>query len=382
MHELGVGVVGYGFIGKVHTFSYRAIPMMYEPPPARVRLVGVCTSRPETAEAARDHGGFEFATTDYRRLLERKDIQIINCCTPNDLHHPLLCDALAAGKHIYCDKPLALNLAQAEEIAARAQGAPGTHQMTFNYRFVPAIMRAKELVEDGFFGDFFSFRAAYLHAGYTDPNRPMSWRLDLARSGGGAIADLGSHAIDLVRHLLGEFRQVSARAKTFIASRPVAPGAAERAPVRVDDVTTMQAELEGGALGTLEFSRLATGAMDELRIEAHGSGGAFAFNLMDPNWLQVFDNRRPERPLGGDRGFTRVESAQRYPAPAALPGPKFGVGWMRFHIASLYEFLRRAAAGEPGCPSFDDGLAAHRVIDAALRASESGRWVEVGSSRP
>ena len=157
---------------------------------------------------------------DYQDLLARDDIQVIHCCTPNDAHHALLRDALKAGKHVYCDKPLTRTLAEAEEIAALARTTDKVHRMTFNYRFVPAMLRAKELVDDGFLGQVYQFRAAYLHAGYVDPNRPLSWRLQMARSGGGAIMDLGAHVFDLMRFLLGEFAEVQARLETFIPERP------------------------------------------------------------------------------------------------------------------------------------------------------------------
>src|SRR5579871_4683800 len=203
MQTLGVGMVGFGFIGKVHSHAHLSLPLLYDPLPARTRLIGVCTTSPASGKKAVEQAGFEFATTDCRSLLAREDIQLIHVCTPNDAHRTIVLEALRAGKHIYCDKPLALNTAEAEEIVALARTVPSVQQMTFNYRFVPAILRARQLVEAGFLGDLFSFRAAYLHAGYIDPNRPFSWRTDRARSGGGAIADLGAHAIDLVRFLVG-----------------------------------------------------------------------------------------------------------------------------------------------------------------------------------
>jgi len=375
---LGVGMVGYGFMGKVHTYAYRTLSIFYDPVPVETKLVGVSTSSPATAERAMRQGGYEFGTDDYRRLLERDDIHIIHCCTPNDMHREMVTAAIAAGKHVYCDKPLARNLAEAEDIAAAARAGRRTYQMAFNYRFVPALMRARELMRDGFVGEPLCFRAAYLHAGYVDPARPMSWRLDAERSGGGALLDLGSHIIDLVRHLLGEFRRVRAVTHIFTPRRPVSKEAVETAPVEVDDAVWMQVEMACGARGTLEASRVSTGASDEIRLEIHGRLGAIAFNLMDPNWLHAYDNRLSEEPLGGMRGFTRIESVQRYPAPAALPVPKNTVGWLRFHVASIHSFLENVAAGRSGNPSLDEGLIAQRVMDAAYRSASEGGWVEAG----
>jgi predicted dehydrogenase len=395
VETLGVGIVGYGFIGKVHSHAHRSLPLLYDPLPVRTRLVGVCTATEASGKKAIDQAGFEFATTDYRDLLARDDIQIIHICAPNDVHCAFVLDALRAGKHIYCDKPLALNTAEAEEIVALARTVPTVQQMTFNYRFVPAILRARQLVEAGFLGDLFQWRAAYLHAGYVDPNRPYSWRTDLARSGGGAIADLGAHAIDLMRFLLGpgtgvgragEFAAVSADLQTVIPERPD-PQTGAMCRVEVDDIALAHCRLAGGATGTLEASRLATGAQDELRFELHGSRGSLKFNLMDANWLDAYDAARPESPLGGDRGYTRIEAVTRYPKPYALSGTaKATVGWLSFHTHSLFDFLTniaRHAEGQPVSPfspTFADGLAAQRVITACQQsAAQDGCWTAIPS---
>lgn len=377
MTELGVGMVGYGFIGRVHTHAYLTLPLYYDPAPAKVRLVGVCDVDERAAAKGVDQAGFEFATTNYHDLLARDDIQIINCCTPNFQHKELLIDALRAGKHIYCDKPLALNLEEAQEICQLAKTVKTVQQMNFECRNSAAMLRAKQLVEQGFLGDVFSFRGGMFHSGYVDPNRPMSWRTDFSKSGGGAIVDLGAHVIDLVRHLLGEFKQVFACTRTFIKERPAEAGSSQMVPVEVDDITWMQIEMENSAVGTLEASRLATGSNDDIKLEIHGNQGALAYDHMDPNWLYVYDNTLPEGELGGNRGFTKIETVQRYPKPVVLPSPKFSVGWMRFHVAGIYDFLKAIVEGNPANPSFEDGLAVHRIIDASLRSAQQGKWLEV-----
>ena len=394
MQTFGVGLVGYGFIGKVHSHAHLALPLFYDPPAARTHLVGVCTTTAASGAKAQQQAGFSFATTDYRVLLERDDIQIIHVCTPNDAHFAVVRDALAAGKHIYCDKPLALNVAEAEEIVALAQAAPTVKQMTFNYRFVPALMRARQMVEAGYLGDLFSFRVAYLHAGYIDLRRPFTWRLEMARSGGGAIADLGAHVIDLTRFLLGpgthvgragEFTAVSATLQTIIPERTEAATGRVRT-VDVDDLALVQCRLAGGAVGTLEASRLATGVQDELRIELHGSKGALRFNLMEPDWLDAYDATVPEAALGGNRGCTRIESVTRYPKPYSLGATKNTVGWLNFHIQSVQDFVTNVAHNmegqqpmHPHSPTFSDGLAAQRIVAACQRSStEGGKWMPVG----
>ncbi|HLK55992.1 MAG TPA: Gfo/Idh/MocA family oxidoreductase [Chthonomonadaceae bacterium] len=394
MQTFGVGMVGFGFIGKVHSHAHLSLPLLYDPLPARTRLVGVCTTSEGSGRKAQEQAGFEFATTDYQALLERDDIHLIHICTPNDAHYTVIMDALRAGKHIYCDKPLALNVVQAEEICTLARTVPTVQQMTFNYRFVPATMRARQLMEQGFLGDLFQFRAAYLHAGYISPERPFSWRTDMARSGGGAIADLGAHAIDLVRYLVGpgvhvgragEFAALRAELQTVIPERRDPRTGAMRI-VDVDDIAYAQCRLQGGATGALEASRLATGVQDELRLELHGSQGGLKFNLMEPNWLDVYDATKPEAPLGGDRGYTRIEAVTRYPKPYALGATKNTVGWLNFHIQSLFDFVAnvaRHAEGEPMAPhspTFTDGLAAQRVITACQQSSAQDSEVAVANS--
>ncbi len=392
MQTFGVGMIGYGFIGKVHSHAHLALPLLYDPLPARTRLVGVCTATEASGRKAQEQAGFAFVTQDYRALLERDDIHLIHICTPNDAHFAAVRDALTAGKHIYCDKPLALNVAEAEELHALAQSVPTVQQMTFNYRFVPALMRARQLVEAGFLGELFSFRAAYLHAGYIDPKRPYSWRLNMARSGGGAIADLGAHVIDLTRYLVGpgtgverggEFAAVSASLQTVIKERTEAK-TGHIHPVDVDDIALAQCRLTGGAMGTLEASRLATGVQDELRIELHGSRGGLRFNLMDPNWLDAYDATQTEAPLGGDRGTTRIESVTRYPKPYSLGATKNTVGWLNFHIHSVHDFVTNVARHTEGLPrdvrspNFADGLATQRVIAACQRSDmDGGGWTPV-----
>lgn len=377
MTELGVGMIGYGFMGKMHSYAYASLPFIYEPPPAKIRLVGVCAATDASRGLAVERAGYEFATPDYRELLNRDDIDVINVCTPNYLHKEQVTAALRAGKHVYCDKPLAMNASQAQEMVDLARSVGTTCQITFHNRFIPAILRAKQMVDDGFLGEVISFRCVYLHSGYADPDRPITWRTQLEKSGGGALIDLGSHAIDLLRFLIGDFTRVQANLRTLIKERPVSKGSAEKAPVTVDDIAILQIESAAGAIGTLEASKVATGTVDDLRFEIHGSRGALAFDLMNPNWLHAYDNTRPKADLGGDRGYLRIECVQNYPKPASLPGGVNAVGWTRFHIASLHSFVTNVVESRPGSPSFEDGLAVHRVIDAASRSSGSGNWEDV-----
>lgn len=376
---LRVGVVGHGFMGKVHGHAYRSLNFYYDPAPARVQLTGVATSSEKSKQRAMDEWGYTFGTTDYRELCARDDIDIIDCCAPNNLHKDVLLCALEHGKHVYMDKPLCLDLDEARVMVEAARAHPHCiTQMTFNYRFIPAILRAKELMDAGALGDIFTARICYLHAGYIDPSRPFTWRLDRAISGrSGALFDLGSHIIDLTRYLLGEFTSVQHLAKTFVTERPLKDNPNTKVPVEVDDVSLLLFQLENGGIGTLESSRMATGVQDELRVEIHGSKGAIRFDLMQPNFLEFYDATASGGDYGGQRGFTAIECVARYPSPATLPGPKNTIGWERFHVHCIYNFIRCIVENRPVQPDILDGAKTQAIMEAALESAQSGQWTPI-----
>ncbi|MDP8245578.1 MAG: Gfo/Idh/MocA family oxidoreductase [Candidatus Hinthialibacter antarcticus] len=377
--KLRIGVIGHGFMGKMHAHAYRSLPFYYDPAPAKTELTGVATQSESSMKRAIENGGFAFGTTDYKELCAHPDIDVIHCCTPNYLHKDILLCALENGKHVYMDKPLCMNLDEARIMANCAKQHPEQFtQMTFQYRFVPALLRAKQLIEQGALGRLFSARVCYLHAGYVDPKRPHSWRLDVSQSGkGGALFDLGAHVIDLTRHLLGEFEEVLHCGETFVKERPLPDNPNKTAPVEVDDISLMMFRLENGAIGTLESSRLATGVQDEIRFEAHGDKGAIRFNLMQPNFLEFYDATSPGGDYGGERGFKAIECVARYPKPASLPGPKNTIGWERFHVHCLYHFVKSIVDGVQPQPSIFDGAKVQAVLEAALESGASKQWTKV-----
>lgn len=376
MDHIGIGMVGYGMIGRVHCLGYRELSILHPGQLPDLHLAGVCTRHVETAQVAMKEAGFEAGYTDLGRLLENKAVNVIDCAVPNHAHHAVIKQALLAGRPVYCDKPLALNAEQASDLLQTAEKAGVQVGLTFNYRFLPAIMRAYEIIQAGELGEIYTFRADYLHSGYQNPSRPMGWRLRQEQAGGGALVDLGSHVIDMVRHLLGEVDALHCTTRTFIQQRPAAAGAAEMEKVQVDDAAWLQARLRSGAEGSLHVTRFATGAQDDLSIEIYGRLGGLRFNLMDPNWLYWYDARRPEGPTGGERGWTRVETVQRYPGASGLP-PRAPVGWARTHAENQYAFLRALHLNQPCSPDIMDGYINHLVIEAAYTSARTGDWVKV-----
>lgn len=379
MKTLGIGMVGYGFIGRVHTFSYLNLPYYYHPLPAKIKLSGVYSHSLQNAKKGIEEAGYNFATDNWKDLLAMDDIDIIEICTPNFVHKEIIIEALKAGKHIICEKPLAMNLNEAKEIVKAADAHPELiSQVSFEYRYQPAIMRAKKLIEEGLLGRVYTARIAYLHSGNSDPNRPMYWKIQKKYSGGGSLYDLASHVIDLTRFLIGDFKKIFSRLETFIEKRPISGKPGEFGEVDVDDLALIMFESKNGCIGTIEGSKVATGTNDEFRIEIHGEKGAIKFNSMQPNFLEVYDTRIDGEPIGGRRGFTAIETVQRYPKPATqFPGPKFSVGWTRYHAGSAFDFINNIVEGKKPVTDMHSGYRVQEVLEASKISNSEKRWVDL-----
>jgi len=376
MKPLRIGMVGYGGIGRVHAMAYRSLLFHYGLPADRVQVVGVATTRKDSAQKAAAEIGCEFYTDDVRALLDRADIDVIDCCTPNKSHEAILAAAAQAGKHLYCEKPLSMGMADGARIVSAVREAGVQAQMTFNFRFLPAIQRAKQLMESGFVGRVFSFRGRYYRASYIDPNKPISWRQQKSESGGGALVDIGSHVLDLLYFLMGDVGSVQATLDTLIKERPAAAGSSEMVPVDVDDIALMHVRMADNTLGLVEVSRMGTGTTNQLMIEIYGDKGALRFNAEDPSWLEVYDVRESATPSGGMRGFHRVETVQRYDG-AKVPDWSHAPDFVRSHAECQYQFLKALSEGRAPSPSVSDGLHIQAVMEAAVRSSERGGWVSV-----
>ena len=381
MKTYRVGILGFGMIGKVHAYGYATLPFYYDPLPLTARITHVVTSRAETAEKARRLLGADVAATDFRAVTENPEIDIVHVCTPNDRHCEALLSAIARQKHIYCDKPLVATWDEARQVAAALQGYRGTAQMTLQYRFFPATLRAKQLIDEGRLGRLLQFRAAYLHAGSADPNAPAKWKLTAA-AGGGVIANLASHVLDLVEFLAGPIEAMMAETHTAYAQRPLPGDPSRQVPVDAEDCVLIMARLQEGAPGTIEATKIASGAEDEVRIEIHGSQGALRFNLMDPHHLEFYDACVPDRPLGGVRGWNRIDTGQRYLPPAtAFPSPKAVIGWTRGHVACLANFLEAVAQGRAAEPGLEQGLRVQQLMECVRQSAHERKWVKVDLAR-
>lgn len=377
MKTYNVGIIGFGFIGKVHAYGYRNLPLFYDPVPLSARITHVVTSREETAEKGRRAVGADVAATDYRAVTENPDVDIVHICSPNHLHKDALLSAMRHGKQIFCDKPLVATWDEVQEIEAALADYRGTAQMTFHLRFFPATLRARQLVDEGAVGEVLQFRAAFVHGGNANPNAPLKWKLTAA-AGGGVIADLASHVLDSVEHLAGPIRSLMAATHIAYPERPALSDPYQMLPVDAEDSVVLLARLPSGAVGTLEATKLATGAEDEFRLEIHGTKGAFRFNSMEPHWLDFHDASAPDRPFGGTRGWNRIATGQRYDPPATtFPSPKTGIGWLRGHVACLANFLQAVAENRPAQPDLRQGIRIQHLMDCARRSAAAGQWVDV-----
>jgi len=377
MKTLGVAVLGYGFMGKTHTYAHHTMPFYYDPMPVQCRLRVVCSSTPQRGAAAQKAGGFERLTTSFEEAIRADDVDVVHVCTPNHLHLPALRLAIAAGKHIYVEKPLTATVQEAEQVEQLLPAYRGTGQIVLHNRFFPATMKAKQLVTEGFLGPVTHFRAAYLHAGSVDPDAPVNWK-STAAAGGGVVRDLGSHVIDLVNWLIGPLTAVNCVSRIWSPQRPDRQRPGQKITIDAEEAAVMLLRLADGGIGTLEASKIATGVEDELRLEIHGRHGAMRFNLMEPDFLEIYDGRLSDGPLGGRHGWQRIASVHRYPPPGGtFPGPKATVGWLRGHVHCLYNFLESIAQGRPAEPSLAAGVHLQRVMESVLESARTGRWIDL-----
>jgi predicted dehydrogenase len=354
-------MVGYAFMGKAHANAYRTIPYMTWPPPMMPRLVCLAGRSDQAVAEAAERYGFAEHTTDWRTLIEDPQVELLDNGGPNALHAEPTIAAARAGKHVLCEKPLGMDAAESHAMWQAAADAGIVHMCAFNYRFVPAVRLAREMLEAGEIGDVHHFRARYLQSWGPAADRSV-WRFDKAQAGSGALGDLGSHIVDLARYLVGEPTALQARLHSFSGAE-------------VDDAFAATVEFGVGAIGTLEASRFATGRVNQLTFEINGSHGSIAFDLERLNELEVM--RTDVRPAG----FRRVlVSEPEHPFWEHWWPPGHVLGWEHTFVHEIHHLLRAIAGqGEvaPHGATFMDGYRAAEVCDAITRSSASGAREEI-----
>jgi predicted dehydrogenase len=385
---LNIAMIGGGFMGKAHALAYAAMPMFFSPAPAMPHRKVLVEVSAELAAAGATRLGFEESSADWKSVVTRSDIDVVDIVTPNDSHADIAIAALAAGKHVICEKPLARTGAEAKTMYEAAKQSGAVHMVAFNYRRTPAVALAKKYIEEGRIGRILNFRGTYLQDWSADPNGPLSWRFQKKIAGSGTVGDIGTHVVDFARYLVGEISAVNAMVHTYVKERPLQQGNADklgasdksgsgpRAAVDVDDEMITLLKFQNGAVGSIEATRNAHGRNNFLTFEVHGSEGSIAFNYERMDELQVM--------FAGDnadaRGFRTVYTGPNHPYGQGLwPIPGLGIGYGETKIIECYDFFNAIVSGKQPSPNFEDGWRVSVIADAILESGATERWVQVAN---
>ncbi len=382
---LRIGMIGYAFMGRAHSQAWRSVGAFFDVP-LQPQMVAICGRDATAVQRAAEQLGWQDAVTDWRALVERDDVELVDICSPGGNHAEVALAALAAGKHVLCEKPLANTVAEAERMAEAARHAAGRGvraMVGFNYRRVPALELARRLVAEGRLGRIHHVRAVYLQDWIVDPEFPLVWRLRREEAGSGSLGDIGSHIVDITQHIIGDrIASVAGLTETFVRERPLPAAASglagvaasERGAVTVDDAALFLARFGGGAVASFEATRFAPGRRNGMRVEVNGSRGSLAFDMERLNELQLYD--AADAPT--TQGFrTILVTEPDHPWAGAWWPPGHILGWEHTFTHEVRDLLDDIAAGRDPSPSFDDGLQVQRVLDAVERSAARRGWEDV-----
>ncbi|WP_409342335.1 Gfo/Idh/MocA family protein [Paenibacillus sp. MBLB4367] len=383
MKQVNIGMIGYKFMGKAHSHAYRDLHMFF-PKTVRPVMKAICGRDQEGVKQAAEQFGWDSWTTDWRELVARDDIDLIDINAPSDAHKEIALAAAKAGKHIFCEKPLALSLADAREMLEAAEAAGVKHMTGFNYRFAPAVRLARKLIEEGRLGRIYHFRAVFLQDWIIDPEFPLVWRLQKDIAGSGSHGDLGAHLIDLAHYLIGDMTEVVGTNETFVKERPLpssmtglsAKGSADapRGPVTVDDATLFLARFANGALGSFEATRFAAGHRCTNAFEINGSLGSVKFDFERMNELQVY-LAEDDADVQGFRRVLATDPAHAYSEAWWPPGHT--IGYEHTFIHEAVELMEALEEDRQPVPSFACGVKCQEVLEAVDRSIAERRWVRL-----
>jgi predicted dehydrogenase len=373
--EVGVALIGYAFMGKAHSNAWRQVSRFFSPR-LQPRMQVICGRTAPAVEAAARQFGWQEAATDWKAVVRRTDIDIVDVSVPGHLHAEIAIEAARAGKAVLCEKPLANSVAEARRMHAAVEKAGVVHMICHNYRRAPAVMLAREIIAAGKLGAIRHFRGTYLQDWIADPTFPLVWRLDKSIAGSGALGDIAAHSIDLARFLVGEIAEVSGHLETFIQERPLPGRPRSRGRVTVDDAAMALVRFERGAIGTIEATRMALGRKNHNRFEINGSRGSLAFDLERMNELELYlQDDGPEV-----RGFRRVLVTEpEHPYVRAWWPPGHILGYEHTFTHTVFDLLEGMADGRSPSPNFEDGLRNQQVLAAIERSARTRRWTEVRS---
>jgi len=365
--KLNIALIGYQFMGRAHSNAWRQVPKFFDLPYEPVLKV-ICGRSDAGVAAAANKLGWQEHATAWRDVVARKDIDVVDICTPGDSHMPIALAAAEEKKVVFCEKPLANSLDEAETMLAAVERAGVLHMLCHNYRRVPAVALAKRIIEEGRIGTIRHYRGVYLQDWIVDPEFPRTWRLERAKAGSGSLGDIASHSLDLARYLVGEIAEVTGILKTFITERPL-PGLKTRAAVDVDDAALALLRFENGAIGSVEGSRLAPGRKNYNRFEINGTRGSLVFDLERLNELELYIE---EGPNSGFRDVLVTDA--KHPYAAAWWPPGHLIGYEHSFTHTVHDLIVCIDEDKLPTPNFQDGVKNQRVLDAIERSSQSVRW--------
>lgn len=380
--KMNIGMVGYKFMGKAHSNAYKSVGMFFDLD-ADLEMKAICGRDENGVREAAQKFCWASYETDWRKLVERPDIDLVDVNAPSDAHKDIVIAAAKAGKHVYCEKPLALSLKDAREMLQAVKQAGVRHAIGFNYRFLPAVQLAKQIIGEGRLGEIHHYRATYLQDWLVDPEFPLAWRLKKEVAGSGAHGDLNSHCIDLARFLIGEFDEVIGQCRTFIKQRPIPASmtglsasskSREMGEVTVDDATSFLCTFKNGAVGNFEATRFATGWKNGQTFEIYGSKGSIRWNLERMNELEVYFVDDPAH-IQGFRTILATEPVHKYAGNWWPAGHIIGYEHSFTHF--VYEFVQSIVHETPFLPDFEDGVKCQQVLEAVEKSVVERRWVKV-----
>jgi predicted dehydrogenase len=370
--SIGIGMIGYKFMGKAHSNAWRQAPQFFDSP-LKPTLKIVCGRELAKVEKMASRWGWEKATTDWREVIDSPDVRIVDICSPNNTHHEIALAAIAAGKIVACEKPLAMNGAEAREMAAAARQSGNINTVWFNYRRVPAIAFAKQLIDEGRIGRVYHFRGLYLQDWTLDPGVPLVWRMDKSVAGSGVTGDLLSHIVDISHFLVDQrITSVAGTSRVFVGERDRPEGG--KTKVEIEDAAIFVCRYSGGAIGHFEATRFANGRKNANTFEVNGEFGSLYFNLEDMSRLWYFDSRDPKH-VQGWREISVWEECHPYMKNWWVPG--CAIGYEHTFTNQAADLLAAIAENKPMKPDFDDGLQNQLLLDAVMEACESDRWIQV-----
>ena len=379
---LRIGLIGHRFMGRAHSNAWRQAPRFFNLK-ANVELHTLCGRNTTAVQMARAQLGWQNATTDWLEIVESPLIDIVDISVPNHLHAEIAIAAAKNGKHILCEKPLAMNVKQAEAMLAAAQKAKVVHMVCHNYRRIPAIALAKKMIGEGALGRIFHFHARYAQDWLADPEFPINWRLQKETGGSGAHGDINSHIIDLGRYLVGEFKEVSGLLHTFVEERPLADAlvpqrgsARKMGKVTVPDSAMLIGRMENGVLANLEATRYASGRKNHIEIEINGSKGSLVFDFEDMNRLKFFNGDDP-KDRQGFRDILVTERGGVHPYVGNWWPPGHIIGYEHTFVHTVADFVNACVERKPVQPTFEDGLKNQRVLEAVEESAKTAKWVKL-----